>query len=155
MKLDIPKTLAMSEEEQRTEIAKRLSPKPWKHIWRYENAVGGMDNIATGDVWSCEKCGHEETYSRKNSGQFIPAVLDKKSPKCKIPNPIQESLADLAFRLRDEAVRKSAYDWTSACVEVFREVCTDWPERNFDVWWQDNSQPIHWILSALMAKEKK
>ena len=96
---DLLKVLDMSEDEQRVEIAKYLSIKPFKHDWGFSNAVGGSDNIATGEAWVCRKCGHEEIYKRIKSGQYIPAVLDKQSPECGLPDPIHEHLADLAFRL--------------------------------------------------------
>ncbi len=143
--------LDMSEDEQRAEIAKLLSVEPFKHDWGFSNAVGGSDNIATGEAWACRKCGHEEIYKRIGSGQYVPAVLDKQSPECGLPDPITESLADLAFRLRDEAMNFNKGAWYEATKQVWKE-CHNYKEyRNF---WVDLSKPIDIIIAALIAKGK-
>lgn len=151
--------LDMSEDEQRIKIAKCLSPKPFKHDWLYENAVGGLDNIATGEAWACRKCGHEEIYKRTPvpTGQFIPAVLDKQTGDCGIPDPITESLADLAFRLRDEV--ENIDDMLSAIYKVQRRLKKNNKESKLigyaeAVWFAFYAKPIHWIIAALIAKGK-
>ena len=64
----------------------------------------------------------------------------------------RESTADLAFRLRDEAVEKDAFEWTKACESVFLIASPEPQWSNYDIWWQDYSKSIHWILGALLAK---
>lgn len=68
-----------------------------------------------------------------------------------------ESLADLAFRLRDEAVRINQWIYS----EVIRDICrkTNSPKADncscFDaaMWAEIEAQPIVWIIAALIAKE--
>jgi hypothetical protein len=67
------------------------------------------------------------------------------------------SLADLAFRLRDEAVsdlpeRNAAEKWESALKAVCKHIGIYLP---IDEWFVDHAQPIHWIIAALIAKETK
>ncbi len=60
-------------------------------------------------------------------------------------------LADLGFRLRDEAMNFNKGAWRDATEQIWRE-CHDYREyRNF---WVDRSKPIHWILASLIAKGK-
>lgn len=74
-------------------------------------------------------------------------------------------LADLAFRLRDEA----AIDWTNYCeamTTIWAYWCkSTWADRKtkgedkkhikYRKFWMLHSQPIHWIIAALIAKELK
>ncbi|MCJ7828764.1 MAG: hypothetical protein MUP81_03365 [Dehalococcoidia bacterium] len=80
---------------------------------------------------------------------------------CSIPICIEgrKDLADLAFRLRDEAVKIDKDKWLEACCEVIgymeqRECCpTCHKEYSKKYWdWNKESQPIHWIIAALIAK---
>lgn len=71
------------------------------------------------------------------------------------------SLADLAFRLRDEAVLLDNFPW--ACAEVYNyahnyklgpnEVPA--PTTLMWIWFANQARPIHWIIAALIAKEKE
>jgi hypothetical protein len=63
-----------------------------------------------------------------------------------------ESLADLAFRLRDEVVKESHRAFHDAVYEVM-EYCGDdsWASA---YWGMALAKPIHWIIAALIAKEK-
>jgi len=70
-----------------------------------------------------------------------------------VPHWIKFELGHLAFRYRDKAVKEDAFEWTKACESVFLIASTEPQWSNYDVWWQDYSQPIHWILSSLLAKE--
>ena len=58
------------------------------------------------------------------------------------------SVADLAFRLRDEMFQsaKGKAAWCQGCRIVIETVNNS---DEFAVW----SQPIHWIIAALIAKE--
>ncbi len=71
-----------------------------------------------------------------------------------------ESLADLAFRLRDEVVNNDLKNetgwWCEAEYEVF--LYLGYPEEEeedigLDTWCCMYAEPIHWILAALIAKE--
>ena len=61
-------------------------------------------------------------------------------------------LAELAFRLRDEVA--GTIWWDGAKIDVWEYVCS---KKNRDIqlelFWIDWSQPIHWIIAALIAKE--
>ena len=64
-----------------------------------------------------------------------------------------KSLADLAFRMRDEAVGNYGSDIWFDAVNV---VCNHYPEMKWSLpTWDIESQPIHWIIAALIAKELK
>ncbi|HDZ27257.1 hypothetical protein LCGC14_1134250 [marine sediment metagenome] len=69
---------------------------------------------------------------------------------------IRIELADLAFRLRDEANKEDEYKWWKACytvihgkVDVYANV-GDGHEAEYEVLKRD---PIVWIIVALKAKE--
>ena len=72
-----------------------------------------------------------------------------------------ESLADLAFRLRDE-VRKAAWGeqgkfYTKGIIQIYAKATNypvDWSENQmYDTWFVHFAQPIHWIVAALKAKK--
>jgi hypothetical protein len=65
------------------------------------------------------------------------------------------TLADLAFRMRDETVKSY---WGSARVRVFRaikDVAHFGAAKYLEQWWDRYAQPIHWIIAALIAKEMR
>lgn len=68
-----------------------------------------------------------------------------------------ESLADLAFRLRDEFVLSTPYSNRYAYNNAFeivyeheKEMCKMGTDKAG--WRLDWSQPIHWIIASLIAK---
>ena len=65
----------------------------------------------------------------------------------------KESLADLAFRLRDEAVAKNHADFHNAIYNIMVKVEGDnkWATA---FWGECLAKPIHWIIAALIAKEQ-
>ena len=66
---------------------------------------------------------------------------------------IECSLADLAFRMRDEADKARL---TLARIEVFKAIKepVHFEEAKYlEYWWNSYAQPIHWIIAALIAKE--
>lgn len=68
-----------------------------------------------------------------------------------------QSLADLAFRLRDERVRATPYSnryaYDNALELVYRHERESRKEGTDKAGWgRDWSQPIHWIIAALIAK---
>ena len=80
---------------------------------------------------------------------------------------LEESFADLAFRLRDEMIEKVkpvrhlGLRWLDAVVEVIqycegRVYCKECHQERktkklFD--WSRDAQPIHWIVAALILQE--
>lgn len=76
-------------------------------------------------------------------------------------NLLDATLADLAFRLRDEAIAKddkSEIDcwWCEASYQVYLYVIgeeNEQDEAGLDTWFSMRAQPIHWIISSLIAKE--
>ena len=93
------------------------------------------------------------SMSEEEQGKWLVLhhIIKYKQPR---PNQILwESLADLAFRLRDEADRKCYWE---AAREVWRH-CYQGGIKISDLWtewWIENSQPIHWIAAALEAKKE-
>ena len=70
-------------------------------------------------------------------------------------------LADLAFQLRDEIGNGMMFDDLNRQFEVYKKVLGKRAENpqipqqdHFAVWWILHSKPIHWIIAALIAKEK-
>ena len=72
-------------------------------------------------------------------------------------------LADLAFRLRDEAIKDNITLWQRATDEIFLAAYKDnvWQEMHqFERWpavvyyFSHKAKPIHWIIAALIAKDK-
>lgn len=61
-------------------------------------------------------------------------------------------LADLAFRLRDE-VSKTQY-WQEAKYRVGNKVFGGYHEykQDHESTWDEEAQPIHWIIAVLIAK---
>jgi len=60
------------------------------------------------------------------------------------------SLADLAFRMRDEAVKKNIYKYIDAENIVKSHLLI---QTNGTINWSYDSQPIHWIIVSEIAKE--
>jgi len=66
---------------------------------------------------------------------------------------MRKELADLAFRLRDEAVAKNHADFHNAIYNIMVKVEGDnkWATA---FWGECLAKPIHWIIAALIAKEQ-
>lgn len=65
-------------------------------------------------------------------------------------------LADLAFKLRDEAVAREDGNWCEAEYEVFLHIIGEENEKDaigLDTWCSMYAKPIHWIIIALIAKQ--
>ena len=82
---------------------------------------------------------------------MVGAVLQCKGGS-ELPCP-SESLADLAFRLRDEVVAKSHADFHEAIYDIMVKVegNDNWATA---FWGECIAKPIHWIIAALIAKDK-
>jgi hypothetical protein len=64
---------------------------------------------------------------------------------------LDATLADLAFRLRDEAVGYNRNRWIDALRTVWKYSHNYRTSKQF---WMIESKPIHWIIAALIAKPK-
>ena len=69
-----------------------------------------------------------------------------------------ESLADCAFRLRDEVGDGMAIDDLNKQFDIFKMCCKGAKNPQipindlFTTWWTLHSKPIHWIQAALLAQ---
>ncbi len=67
----------------------------------------------------------------------------------------KKDLANLAFRLRDEA---EEFELICGIEKVFQYCCSpeeyDFAEDAYK-WFATEAKPIHWIIAALIAKEQK
>lgn len=63
------------------------------------------------------------------------------------------TLADLAFRLRDEACGYSCEDYYNGLITVYNHVYAK-KYVSFYAFWTYQAKPIHWIIAALIAKGK-
>ena len=78
---------------------------------------------------------------------------------------LDATLADLAFRLRDEAVwhisDEAIPHWENALKKIYvhlfscLEPETEYAEKVMWRWWFESAKPIHIIIAALIAKEKQ
>ncbi len=65
----------------------------------------------------------------------------------------ERALADLAFRLRDEAVKSNLADFHEAIYDIMMKVegHANWSTA---FWGECTAKPIHWIIASLIAKDK-
>ena len=61
---------------------------------------------------------------------------------------IQESMDDLAFRLRDEAAGKDWVGWQIGSAYVWEKIGESYNPGKFG----NKAKPIHWIIASLIAK---
>jgi len=82
------------------------------------------------------------------------AIIDCQDDLAYEPTPT-ESLADFSFRLRNEISKNDInFLWKEGCESVYEYCYKESDEySSFDAWWLYISQPIHWIIAALIAKE--
>jgi len=68
-----------------------------------------------------------------------------------------DSFADLAFRLRDEAITPRIPESRKAMNLVWKtfDQHKNWRWVSEDDFWLYYAKPIHWIIAALIAKETK
>jgi len=77
---------------------------------------------------------------------FENGIIKPRIPKCPYEPKCSESLADLAFRLRDE-VGGISFE----IIQIMVELGDD--EKYAPASWVfNNAKPIHWIMAALLAK---
>lgn len=145
--------LDLPEEEQRNEVTKLISPaKAWKHSYHlWEGAHGDCP------LWECDKC---ERKILREKLKAMPWDAPVRSGKCNIPDSLNISLADLAFRLRDEV---EEFCWEKAKVLIWSKY---YPIANEKIggfqqklsctngfFTSRDMKSIHWIIAALIAKE--
>jgi len=68
---------------------------------------------------------------------------------------LDSTLADLAFRLRDEVKKQGLnLQYYNAAQWVMYKATGSHNHGDYkDKWFSYNAQPIHWIIAALIAKE--
>ena len=83
---------------------------------------------------------------------MVGAVLQCKGGG-ELPCP-SESFADLAFRIRDEVCKNNHADFHEAIYDIMIKVEGDdkWATA---FWGECIAKPIHWIIAALIAKDKE
>jgi len=78
------------------------------------------------------------------------AYLDVPHPDCTFGgDKTKMFLADLAFRLRDEVIEQDL-NWDDALVLVWEQLGRSMKYQTFCKYY---TKPIHWIITALIAKE--
>lgn len=90
----------------------------------------------------------------------VDGVLER--PTAETISTCLPSLADVAFKMRDEII-KAGCDWFEAVCEVIyycegQKYCKECgrkhkTKKSFN--WHDDAQPIHWIIAVLIAKIMK
>ena len=72
--------------------------------------------------------------------------------------PSEESFEELAFRLRDKAKELGDY-WYTATANVwdywFEQNSDNISHVSYEMFWLNNSKPIHWIAAALEARSNQ
>jgi len=146
---DILEILDLADEvEQRRRIAILMNAPPWRH-----NFVAGF---FPEDSQKCDKCGKKLR------------IKEDYDEGCPYTHSYSGSLADLAFKLRNEVKEDTAlFKETSfhrALLMVSECLRCKEESRKFDseieitfrevywVWWAICAQPIHWIVASLIAK---
>jgi len=130
---DILKILDLTDEvEQRKRISIYLYPPPWKHDF-----VAGF---LPEDPEKCSLCG-KKLRTKEDHDEGCPYTYSYSG-----------SLADLAFKLRDEA---KEYQTLAEALEL---VWDYWQRQNrtgltFDGFWIHRAQPIYWIVASLIGRE--
>ncbi|GAG47404.1 unnamed protein product [marine sediment metagenome] len=82
--------------------------------------------------------------------EFLPEVVRHIGIKHWKPGePLRESLADLAFRLRDEAKAHNYNRWIDATKEMWKVAHK---YLTYEQFWTAYAQPKHWIVAALIAR---
>lgn len=71
----------------------------------------------------------------------------------KVKDKFRAVLADLAFRLRDEAVVEYEGSWGQATSLVYKYITGAKDKLLTGAWFLCTAQPIHFIIAALIAKE--
>jgi hypothetical protein len=130
---DILEILDLADEvEQRRRIAILMNVPPWRH-----NFVAGF---FPEDSQKCDKCGKKLR------------IKEDYDEGCPYTYSYSGSLADLAFKLRDEA---KEYQTLAEALEL---VWDYWQGQNrtgltFDGFWIHRAQPIYWIVASLIGRE--
>ncbi len=94
-------------------IAPYVQVKPWKHKWSFQNV-----------------CHHCEKFVWETSGYDSP---------CTIPPPVTQSLAEVAFEMRD---RCKSGDWMHALLDIIPDDMR-----------MARIPPSYWIVAAIIVME--
>lgn len=160
---DLLKVLDLSEEEQILAVVKIVQPKPWL----CSPCVTGhaMNSRVVIPYLKCEKCEREIKVEEVNVERSWHVGFEKYTTKkeCSIPDELDISLADLAFRLRDE-VSCMQY-WWDGVLQVYQKCKADFIAVHIKLvpevaelgaaqqWYANAAQPIHFIIASLIAKQ--
>lgn len=153
MKDEIKKLLVvldLSEKEQERAIARHFQSEPYGHTFSEIH----KDKPSPRWLIKCRKC----TNTWEFVGFNIQQLLEEESKirfTCPYPDPLSESLADLAFRLRDEVMKKHRPEWLAACKLIYLHLC---PQIQYCSLLQGErfileQSPIHWITAVSIAKK--
>ena len=123
------------------EAVSKMMGKEWKHD-------ADLDPEATAplnDDFICLKC---KANMRNPKDWHLP---------CPYPDPIDKTLGDLAFELRDKTLElPNSWGWLVAMEDVFiKKECKILPGVNSEKWFKALAKPEHWIKAALMAWKEK
>lgn len=153
----IEELLDMPEEEQYEKLAYYIQPKPWEHILTSE-----FHKDKTLVEHLCRKCNRRWPSKREQpyilNGSSNMAYLAEENEihsvkDCPIPDGLDESLADLAFRLRDETKFDIDKGFKIIHKHLFPTLSAKIRNRSFHRWFLTFGKPKHFICAALKAKE--
>jgi len=136
--MSIDKLLAvldMNEEEQRQEIGRNYGTS--YHCGKRDKWMGNDWTVVP-----CSKCGKQwEAWTERK----------KDKSRCLGSSPYKGSLADLAFRLRDEAGQGH---FVNGITNVFEHLYGYSDYKSVVMWMcSEECKSIHWIIAALIAKQ--
>ncbi len=132
------KTLAL-------ELAKVLTPGPWKHKFDPSTKPG---------ICKCSRCAYKCGGPDRNCQTFRGVTISecnkhRKSLNCSIPDPIDSSKWDVAMEWRDKLphrpFRQGIIDVWAACTTV----CTP-----IDSWLMGDARPKHYLIAAALSKHE-
>ena len=131
--------LAMPKGKLGVELAKVLTPGPWKHKW---------DTCGQNALNKCQKCGKPWASSSN-------AI--KRNFSCPVPDPLDTEDWNVAMKWRDWITREIV---NSVADEMFSEI-SKVENRCFvygaepTKWWLWNAQPKHYLIAAYLAAGRK
>jgi hypothetical protein len=156
---DIKTVLAMSESEQKIWVASIYMPKPWKHIGARVHPQDVDEKTRRILCGQCDELIGWQYPELRKIGELCHCGNAGKNPNCPIPPPLDKSLAEIAFELRDKAVNYTN-NWLPARMEVAKVA---WPELFVgvpspqhpsitDCAYMAVAKPIYWILASYIAQ---
>ena len=139
--------LAMDDKTFAVEIARVLTPGPWKHINKKPISVQFQNPPIREKIYYCSKCG--EIFQRDNRKMKIP---------CPIPDPITLDW-NLAMKIfRDAEKQHSDINWKMEVCNAAKGYIlapheAHAPTTMMWIWFCVEAQPRHYILAAAIVLE--